>query len=241
MRSRQFPILILLGRPAAGKSEIINYLKSRPPETRRSELYIGGFEEIDDFPMLWSWFEEDRILAQMGKPRLHTDEEGYFKFPYLWNLLIRRLELEYRKILRDDPDFEEDNTAIIEFSRGAEHGGFGEALSLFSAELLGRAAVLYVDVSYKESLRKNRKRFNPQKPDSILEHALPDDKLERLYKKSDWTEITAADPRYMQIGEVRVPYAVLDNSDDITTVGGEALGERLRAALCGLWQSYANP
>jgi hypothetical protein len=38
-----------------------------------------------------------------------------------------------------------------------------------------------------------------------------------------------------------VPYAVLDNSDDITTVGGEALGERLRAALCGLWQSYANP
>ncbi len=241
MLSRQFLILILLGRPAAGKSEIINYLKSLPCDTRRAELHIGAFREIDDFPMLWAWFEEDRMLAQMGKPRLHTDEQGYFRFRYLWNLLIRRLELEYQKVLRDDPGFEKDNTVIIEFSRGAEHGGFGEALNQFSADLLGRAAVLYVDVSYEESLRKNRKRSNPEKPDSILEHSLPDDKLERLYKKSDWTEITAADPSHLQIGDVRVPYAVFDNSDDITTPGGEALGERLRAAVSGLWQSYANP
>jgi hypothetical protein len=172
LQSRQFPILILLGRPAAGKSEIVNYLKSLPTETRRAELHIGGFKEIDDFPMLWAWFEEDRMLAQMGEPRLHTDEQGYFKFDYLWNLLIKRLELEYRKVLRDDPDFDEHNTAIIEFSRGAEHGGFAEALNQFSADLLERAAVLYVDVSYEESLRKNRKRSNPEKPDSILEHSL---------------------------------------------------------------------
>ena len=165
MLSRQFPILILLGRAAAGKSEIINYLKSLPCDMRRAELHIGAFREIDDFPMLWAWFEEDRMLVQMGKPRLHTDEQGYFRFRYLWNLLIRRLELEYQKVLRDDPGFEKDNTVIIEFSRGAEHGGFGEALNQFSAVLLGRAAVLYVDVSYEESLRKNRKRFNPQKPD----------------------------------------------------------------------------
>lgn len=240
MQSRQFPVLILLGRPAAGKSEIINYLKSLSCDTRRAELHIGAFKEIDDFPLLWAWFEEDRMLAQMGKPRLHTDEEGYFRFCYLWNLLIRRLELEYRKVLRDVPDFEKDNTVIIEFSRGAEHGGFGEALHQFSTDLLGRAAVLYVDVSYEESLRKNRKRSNTEKPDSILEHSLPDDKLERLYKKSDWTEITAANPSHLHIGDVRVPYVVFDNSDNITTAGGEALGERLRAALSGLWHNYSN-
>jgi len=240
LQSHQFPILILLGRPAAGKSEIIKYLKSLPCETRRAELHIGAFREIDDFPMLWTWFEEDELLAQMGKPRLHTDKEGYFKFRYLWDLLIRRLELEYRKVLRDDPDFEKDNTAVIEFSRGAEHGGFGEALHQFSADFLGRASVLYVDVSYEESLRKNRKRSNPEKPDSILEHSLPEYKLERLYKKSDWTDITEADPSHLHIGDVHVPYVVFDNRDDITTAGGEALGKRLRAALSGLWHNYSK-
>ena len=44
--------------------------------------------------------------------------------------------------------------------------------------LLGRAAVVYVRVSFEESLRKNSLRFNPQRPDSILEHALPDETLE---------------------------------------------------------------
>jgi len=42
--------------------------------------------------------------------------------------------------------------------------------------MLKSAAILYVNVSFSESLRKNRKRFNPNKPDSILEHGLPDEK-----------------------------------------------------------------
>ncbi len=41
------------------------------------------------------------------------------------------------------------------------------------------------------SLRKNRKRFNSYRPDGILEHSLSDEKLERLYKKEDWTELAA--------------------------------------------------
>ena len=35
-----------------------------------------------------------------------------------------------------------------------------------------------VQVSFAESLRKNRKRFNPERPDSILEHAVDEKKLE---------------------------------------------------------------
>ena len=46
-------------------------------------------------------------------------------------------------------------------------------------------AILYIDASWAESLHKYRKRFYPDKPDSILEHALPDLKLERLYKEGD--------------------------------------------------------
>jgi hypothetical protein len=136
--------------------------------------------------MLWAWFEEDRILTEMGKPRLQTDAEGYFKEEYLWHLLIRRLDLEYRKKLVDDGDYETMHTAIIEFARGSEHGGFSAAFEGFSDDVLSRTAVLYLNVSWKESLRKNQCRFNPDRPHSILEHGLPVDKMEKLYRESDW-------------------------------------------------------
>lgn len=167
-------VLLLIGRPAAGKSEIIDYLQRTDLAIRRRRFNIGDFEEIDDFPMLWTWFEEDALLTEMGQPRLHTDDEGCFKAHYLWDLLIRRLSLEYRKRLRDNPGYHDQFTTIIEFARGSEHGGFARAFQHLSQEVTRRAAILYISVSYEESLRKNRRRFNPDRPDSILEHGLPD-------------------------------------------------------------------
>ena len=73
-----FDIIFLVARRAAGKSEIIDYLKRTEVDERLRRFHIGAFSEIDDFPMLWTWFEEDAILARMGKPRLHTDADGYF-------------------------------------------------------------------------------------------------------------------------------------------------------------------
>jgi hypothetical protein len=103
MSRSAFDILILLGRPAAGKSELIRYLRSVPAPERRRRFHIGDFEELDDFPMLWTWFEEDAILSEMGRPRLHTTPDGYFKERWLWDLLVRRIGLEYRKRSRDRP------------------------------------------------------------------------------------------------------------------------------------------
>jgi hypothetical protein len=232
-----FPILFLIGRPAAGKSEIIDFLK-RVPEPRRADTFhIRRFLEIDDFPMIWSWFEEDDILSQMGKPRLHTDRKGYFLFPELWHVLIRRLELEYWK-KKEDGLLDEGTTAIIEFARGREHGGFREAFTHFTDELLAQAAVLYIDVSFSESLRKNRRRFNPSKPHSILEHALPDEKLEKLYAESDWPDLAASGPERLLMGGRKVPYSVFANQDDVTSGPDENLGARLEACLHTLWERY---
>jgi hypothetical protein len=225
------PVLILIGRPGAGKSEIINYLKGVPDSQRQKKLHVAPFVEIDDFPMLWTWFEEDQILSEMGYPRLHSDEDGYFLHNDLWHLLIRRLDLDYRKLLADRPGMSDTHTVIVEFSRGSEHGGFAQAFGHFSEDLLKEAAVLYIDVSFEESLRKNRRRFNPDKPHSILEHGLPDDKLERLYGQSDWAEFSALDPEFLQIGSVSVPYVVFPNEDDVTTPGGDPLGQRLEECL----------
>ena len=211
-----------------------------PPEERARRFHVGQLEEIDDFPMLWAWFEEDDLLEKMGHPRLHTDPDGYFLENYLWDLLIERIGLEYRKKLRDLPEEAKGYTTFVEFSRGSEHGGYRSAFAHCSRQILEKAAVLYVDVSWEESLRKNRKRFNPDKPDSILEHALADSKLERLYKEVDWPEVSKADPDYLTIQGLRVPYVVFDNADDVTSQRGEALGKRLEHMLNDLWKLYEN-
>lgn len=235
-----FDIILLIARPGAGKSEIIDYLKGIPEDERMERFHVGKFDEIDDFPMLWAWFEEDELLEKMGHPRLYTDQEGVFLYQYLWDLLIERIGLEYQKKLRDLPNYEEEFTTIVEFSRGKEHGGYRSAFSHLLPQMLKKMAVLYIDVSWGESLRKNRRRFNPEKPDSILEHSMSDWKLERLYKEVDWSEISSGDPQYLTIQDIQVPYVIFDNEDDVTTQRGAALGERLELALKKLWTLYQN-
>jgi hypothetical protein len=231
-----FDVLLLLARPAAGKSEVIDYLKKTPLAERQERFHMGELAEVDDFPMLWTWFEEDALLARMGQPRLYTDAEGYFLHQYLWDLLIERICLEVKKADRDVRPGDPARTTLVEFSRGAEHGGYRSAFAHLDPQLLGRMAILYIDVPWEESLRKNRRRFNPSRPDSILEHGLPDAKLERLYKDIDWPEVSAADPAYLSIQGQHVPYALFDNADDVTTTRGAALGERLQSVLATLWQ-----
>ncbi len=235
MNQHVFDLLFLIARPAAGKSEVIDYLKHTDPEERRRRFHIGPFEELDDFPLLWEWFEEDTVLERMGYPRLHTDEDGCFKAHHLWHVLIERLALSYQKLLRDRPPSAE-ITTIVEFSRGSEHGGYREAFQHFPEDMLQRGAICYIRVSYQESQRKNRLRFNPGRPDSILEHGLPDEKLERLYREDDWGTFSAADPQFVMVKGVPVPYVVFENEDDVTTARGPALGERLEQALGRLWE-----
>ena len=229
-----FRSIVLIGRPGAGKSEILHYLRNTTTDERARRFHVGPMVEIDDFPMLWAWFEEDRILAEMGKPQLHTDSDGYFAHQYLWDVLIKRIELEHRKLRAEQGD--EGQTVFLEFSRGTEHGGFRRAFEAFSPELLRQIKVVYIDVSYEESLRKNRRRFNPEKAHSILEHGLPDSKLERLYSGSDWQELTSDDPSWLTLRDVRVPYVVFPNEDDVTTNGGPPLGARLEVVLNQLWE-----
>ncbi len=238
MNKKTFDILLLIARPAAGKSEIIDHLKRTEVDRRRELYHIGEFEEIDDFPMLWAWFEEDDILTRMGCPRLHSDEEYNFLEEHLWNVLIERICLEYHKKLRDEPGYHDHKTTIIEFARGSAHGGYKQAFQHLSREVAERLAILYVNVSWEESLRKNRARFNPDRPDSILEHALTDEKMESLYRHVDWEEVSAADPAFIEIQGVQVPYAVFDNEDDVTTKRAEALAERLEETLGRLWTLY---
>ncbi len=233
-----FKKIILLGRPASGKSEIINYLKNTNEKDRIERFHIGKLVEIDDFPMLWTWFEEDDILEKVfNKPRLHSTPDGYFKEEYLWHLLIERISLDYKKAARDRKDELDKITFLIEFSRGSEHGGYKEAFKHLSPELLEDAALFYVDVTFEESLRKNRKRFNPEKPDSILEHGLPDSKLEKMYKEVDFHEYAKGATTHLNINGFNIPFVIFNNIPSKTD-DPEILGPALDEELEKLWSIY---
>lgn len=231
-----FPILLLVARPAAGKSEIIEYLNNQlDDETREKEYHLGLINVIDDFPFLWRWFEEDDLLEHMGKDRLFTDQDGYFKDLSYWDLLIKLINLEFDKAMRD-ADLESGYTTILEFSRGKEHGGYKHAFQLLSDRILENLAIMYVDVPWEESLRKNRARYNPEQADSILQHSLPDEKMERLYRECDFSEVALGNQGLILINKHDVPFVVFYNYDDVTTKMNDDLGKRLKFSLTQLWK-----
>lgn len=241
MARNHFDILILLGRPASGKSEIMDFFSKTGVIERAERFHIGAIDMIDDFPMLWVWFEEDAILEKvMGKPRVQSDKDGLFLHQHQWDLLIERICMEYTKHKRGYDDFHAEHTTLIEFSRGTEHGGYKSAFEHLSDQVLERAAILYVNVSYEESLRKNRRRFNPERPDSILEHGLPDWKLEKLYKEVDWESVTAGHQDYLPIKGHQVPVVVLENETELTNDFSK-LAPALEKALDRLWALYQAP
>ena len=74
MTNNTFDVILLIGRPASGKSEIIYFLTHLPAHIRGERFHIAQLEVHDDFPMLWAWFEEDDLLnKKFGLPRLHSD------------------------------------------------------------------------------------------------------------------------------------------------------------------------
>ena len=93
----------------------------------------------------------------------------------------------------------------------------------------------------EESLRKNRRRFNPDQPDSILEHGLPDAKLEPTLSRK-WTgqQVSAPNPETLDIRGSSVPYAVFSNHDDVTTSLGPVFETRLESTLNTLWDRWAR-
>jgi hypothetical protein len=233
-----FPILIINGRPAAGKSELLQVLFKSSLEERINRFHIGKMAVFDDFPMIWTWFEEDDLLERVFRlPRLHTTTDGYFLKKGFWNLLIRRLSLDYEKMSRDIGEVEP-TTAVIEFSRGSEHGGYQEAYQYLSDTILSQGACLYIRVSFEESLRKNRRRFNPDRPDSILQHGLTDQKMEKVYKYDDWEEFSSSDPEYITVRGIKTPHVIFENEDDVTTIGGSRLERRLEKTLGQLWKLW---
>jgi hypothetical protein len=237
--NHHFPILILTGRPASGKSEIIDFLKKCDPIVRLERFHIANFDELDDFLYVWETFELDDLMTQMGKERVWTDERYWFKDPYIWDLYMKRLALDYRKKVVKDPAYHDRKTSLVEFARGGD-GAIQHALTSLSDEMLGKAALLYIRVDYEESARKNRRRARKGEEDSVLYHSLPDEKMAFYYRTNDWDQIEARDASFIEVRGHRIPYAVFENMPE-KTLNPELIAAELERATSKLWRtSFMN-
>ena len=231
--NNNFPILIITGRPAAGKSEVIDFLKKADAKERLERFHIADFEELDDFVYVWESFEIDDMLTKHGKPRIWTDEKYWFKDHFIWNLYIERINLEYRKKLARDPNYHDKKTSLIEFARGGDNGIY-EALSFLHEDILRRVSLMYIRVSYEESVRKNHRRARKGQEDSILYHSLPDEKMDFYYKMNDWEKLEAKDPNFIEVKGFKIPYAVFENEPE-KTLDPKLIGQELERATKKLW------
>jgi len=215
--NNKFDIIIFSGRPGAGKSEVIDFIDRQPVEKRIKMFGIGEHSTLDDFVDLWIKGEEDDILEELGRPRLYTqkDPTGYsVSDKILYKFLIKKINTAFNKKYSKNTDFFKNKTLFIEFSRGGKDA-YQSAFSLLSEEILKRCVVFFTRVSFEESCRKNRKRYNPDAKDSILQHALPDYVMEN-YRYDDWDSLTSSSPEYIETNGLKIPYYTFSNEPEIT-------------------------
>lgn len=236
-----FDHIILNGRPAGGKSELIDFIKRAPLAQRRELYHIGEFVELDDFVWLWEKFVEDDLWESLGEKRLysHVVPDGYVQTE--GDRLLDMLMLKFNAVIERDylskTGFYDDHTIFVEFARGGADGGFKRAYDLLSDEILKRAAMLYISVSYEESVRKNLARYEEALAHSILAHKVPDEGMERFSKDHDWAELTGGrDSGYLEVKGIQVPFVTMNNEPELTEPA--ALEERYGTALRTLMGLY---
>jgi hypothetical protein len=235
-----FKHLLVLGRPACGKSEFIDFLKHSPEEMRRNRLHIGRFEEVDDFPWLWEKFLDDAIWAKAGYERLYTREympgnpgmapEGAKLFDWCMHKFNEVIEQQY--LSRED--FYRDSTLLIEFSRGGADG-FRKALGVLDRKILQPAGIFYIQVSREESWRRNVARYQEKLKHSILAHMVPKETYDFFYDTNDWAALTQGrSAGWLEVNGLGVPFVAMNNEPESTDP--VVLEERYAAALGRLWE-----
>ncbi len=207
-----FKNILLLGRPASGKSEFIDFMKTVSDAERAAKYHIGEFKEMDDFPWIWEKFLEDNVWEKAGYPRRFSfggDNPGMGKEGWpLFDFCMAKFNAEYQAY--------KEGTLFIEFARGGENA-YKKALHQLSPEILKEAAILFVLVSYQESCRRNNARYQEKLQHSILAHKVPDETMQTFYQTHDWLELTQNRPSgFLTVGNIQIPFVTMDNEPELT-------------------------
>ena len=237
-----FDLLFLLGRPASGKSEFIDFMEKSPLERRAEYYHVAPFSVIDDFPILWEKFEEDDLWERLGRGRLYSkraDENYAVVDQGIWPFLTGMIDRQIVRILVR-PDALSQRSLFVEFSRGGE-SGYQNALNGFSKKVLSRTAILYVNVSGEESWRRNVARYDENKRDGILTHSVPREEMKMTYGNDDWPKIAISPQGTLNVKGIEIPYVTMGNEPESTDP--DVLGSRYKAALDrlhSLWSAHRS-
>ena len=234
-----FDVLFLLGRPASGKSEFIDFMTCCPSDRRASAYRIAPFDVVDDFPILWQLFEDDDLWEGLGRERLYSRRcNGNYAVTDhgLWPFLIGKIDRAVAPRCTK-PGGLAGQTLIIEFSRGGP-SGYADALSAFSDEILRRAAILYVSVSFEESWRRNIARYDEADKGGILTHSVPREEMEKTYGTDDWFSLAPSELGTIDVRGIRVPFVTMPNEPE--SKDPAVLGPRYESVLAPLFAGWRN-
>lgn len=239
--SQVFDHLIIIGRPAAGKSEFIDFLKKVSDSERAEKYHIAHFHEIDDFPWLWEKFLEDNLWEEAGYERIFSEKEGNnmglkASQGKLFDLMFIKFNKEIEKRYLSRGDFYGSNTLFIEFSRGMDFG-YAHSLPLLDKKILERAAILYIEVDGEESWRRNEARYQEKLKHSILAHKCARHTFEAFYIENDWKKITSSKRSgQIEINGIKIPFVTVNNCPESTDP--KVLEERYGPSLRELMKLY---
>jgi hypothetical protein len=124
------------------------------------------------------------------------------------------------------------STVVVEFARGGPEGatmplapphGYAYTLPHLGAQMLARAAVLYVWVTPEESRRRNTERAGPgpHEEASVLHHRVPDVVMRRDYGTDDLPWLAERGETTIEVAAGsdthRLPVEIFDNRADFTS------------------------
>ncbi len=235
-----FSNLFVFGRPAAGKSEFIDFIKNCEAYKRRKKFGIAPFEIIDDYFFYVELSENEGIFESLGVSRHLTKatsdgivvtDRGCFDFV---SEKINRMIVKREK---ERPDYFNTQSRLIEFSRGEAENGYEHCMKLLHKEILDQGAIIYIKASYQEAMRRNEARYQEKLKFSGLAHKVPEEAMERFYRDDDWNRLTRSESHgHIEIDGVKIPFVTLDNEEESKDpVVLEARYEAALQTLLGLW------
>ncbi len=236
-----FEHLFILGRPASGKSEFLDFMSKLSDPERAKRFHIGKMRVLDDFVWLWEKFLEDDLWEKVKGKRLHSKPDGneyLLDSADLFDFLMEKINAEVCKKYLPNDSFYADHTLLIEFARGGERPYKG-SLERLAPEIYKRSAILYVEVSGEESIRRNEARYREQLKHTVLAHKCPDKDMQRFYKEDDWPLLTDKKPSgYITLNGIEVPFVTMLNEPESTDPA--VLGPRYGDALERLWELWTK-
>jgi hypothetical protein len=228
------------------------------------ELINEDYDQIKGCKQVRVSSPSEHLFYRIDKAcrKVHTSP----KFGQLEPDVARELAKAMENLSRDIVDennrmastYSADKTIVIEFARGGADGSrmplkepFGYAYSLgkLSDEIKRTASIFYVFVTPEESRRKNRERHDPNDPDGILGHSVPEEVMLKDYGCDDIEDLMESSPKkgFVDVGGGLIPIVRFDNRVDKTSFVRkdrwdaheiETLKTALEKAFDELWQRW---